>query len=469
MITNRIHIYLLLVIFLGGMLVFIGKSFFLKKSFPWAALLFWILGVWSVLTNLIIIRDLNFSHGDYLSKGWHGEALAVSVFQGDLPIQFVGNLSTVILITGAMALMLGIINQWYSSGFFLWLLFIIFSLSAVISSLFGTPGGGLTYRFFFPALVMTVVWLSAIRTEDKFIIYAKNTCLLYIWGSLLAAIIKPDWALLTGFSSDPGLFSGFSFTLFGVSANANGLAPLALSFVFLDVYKPAPSRLIRFSNRLAAILVVIMTQSRTVYVASLLGFFVMWLYSNPENLVLEKTERLGMQIQWRFVFFFPLVVIVSSFLILSFSELNSQKLNYYLSGRFELWKTALNAWWNGNLLFGLGPSLWSNAKISHCVGPAGGQAHNMFVQTLSTNGLLGLIFLITFIIRLMYDAWRTRLKTQGISICLALMTVLRCLTESPLNSKAIDEGMLFMAIVIGSIIVWSKQTDRESYQPLVVY
>lgn len=66
---------------------------------------------------------------------------------------------------------------------------------------------------------------------------AKKVLLFYAYGSLLAALLAPRWAVEYPYTM--GLIPGFNVRLHGLVLHANSLAPLLLTYLVLSWFSPS--------------------------------------------------------------------------------------------------------------------------------------------------------------------------------------------------------------------------------------
>lgn len=461
MITDPFEINILVSIYIGCLLSILFGSFLFKKDYyNWSPVIFWILTAWSVFVNLTTPRNLDYTSGSINDMGWHFAAKWTFV------MQLGAYLTTGILLIALFSLLVNVIREGIpGTGFSIWMFFVLFTLSPVASAFLGTPGGGFSQRLFYPGLIMTIIWLTVVRPWDNFVAYAKKAGLAYIWGSLIVAVLDPKWALLSGGGSSisKNMLVHFSYRLFGVAGNANGLSPIALCYLLLDFKEPTGNILLRYLFRFAALAVIILTQTKTVWIVSLVCLMALLMYSHSPGKPDDYSDTHNNAMFYRF--FVALLVVFPAMGLLGWivMSLGQAGIAEWLSGRVELWMATIKLW-SQNPLFGYGPDIWSgNFKLLNQIKShsAGGQAHNMFVQTLGMAGLFGLMFLLLFFFSLFKGAWETRNATKGLSLCFFMLIFLRCMTESPLNSKSIDEGMLTNVIAIGVSIMMLKEFRKS--------
>jgi O-antigen ligase len=75
-------------------------------------------------------------------------------------------------------------------------------------------------------------------------------------------------------------------------------------------------------------------------------------------------------------------------------------------------------------------------------------AHNQFLQTLSVAGTMGLIGLVVYLGVLMRYAIRAARPSQGLSVALLILVLLRCVTETPLQLESFLSGAFVTQLLL---------------------
>ena len=101
-----------------------------------------------------------------------------------------------------------------------------------------------------------------------------------------------------------------------------------------------------------------------------------------------------------------------------------------------------------NPLFGYGISMWNDSYrmqigMDHAV-----SAHNQFLQTLSVAGTMGLIGLVVYLGVLVRYAIRAARRSQGLSVALLILVLLRCVTETPLQLESFLSGAFVTQLLL---------------------
>jgi O-antigen ligase len=106
-----------------------------------------------------------------------------------------------------------------------------------------------------------------------------------------------------------------------------------------------------------------------------------------------------------------------------------------LTGRDIIWAVALDEW-RRNPLFGYGASMWNDAYRIQIGLEEATSAHNQFLQSLGSAGLVGLTGLLVYVGALMLHAINARRATRGLSVAIFTTVLVRCFTETPLEVDA---------------------------------
>ena len=272
-----------------------------------------------------------------------------------------------------------------------WLLSVLLAVMPTLSSLLlgGEPAFGIvatiaiySATFFLPA--PPVGWLIG---EVRLMLLA-----LYVYGSLLAALLVPQWAWNLQYAEESAT-AVLPIRLFGTANHANALAPLAIFAWMLGRFPGG-----RFSGErchgAAALAVLLLTQSKTNWAIALL---LAGVYG------LGKLRSLGRF--KRYLVYLTAATLASGALlfVVKFSpyaariaEMIRDPQVVTLTGRLPLWLFAVEIWlkqpWLGQGLEG-----WSSQALLDLVdllGWAAPNAHNQALQVLSQAGLLGLAVMV---------------------------------------------------------------------------
>lgn len=435
-------------------LIGIGVREIRHKRIDWLGMLLWILAVWPILWTLASPRNLDYAAAG--SRGWH------MAFDPPAILAAAGRISFLVVVLCGLAGLLRYrktrLPPW---GYALWATFLLLASGPLLAGFLGSGPSGLSPSLLRSSVVMTAVYLLAAQSGEAFIPWVKRVCLAYVIGSLAAAILAPAQSVLTGAS---GLVEGFGSRLFGLAANANALAPLALLYLLLEAAGPTASKARRLFQALA-FLVLLWAQSRTIWLAGLASLAVLFWHRTGTGNGGNAPQARGL----RYVVLAGLVLLALALTWLDgvrapqVRGIDTEALGD-LTGRGELWAITLDEWERAPF-FGYGPSIWNEEyRSQHLSSTAlyASHAHNAYVQVLGDSGLFGLVGLAAFLTAMAVSAWRSAAVSGGVSLCLAVFLAVRCLGESAIRSADLDEAMFLNAALFGAMIVWEKARSPVS-------
>lgn len=308
--------------------------------------------------------------------------------------------------------------------------------SNFLPSAFGTVPT-FVHSLFYPMIVFSAAWAARRDSLETTIQAAKAALYALLAGSLVAALIVPAIALQPDYE---GLIPGLHVRLWGLGSNANSIGPLALLTLLLEYLHPTRHRLLRPLLVSIAMLVFVLAQSKTVWLALLVVIGVLAWYRWPRR----AGPQTGLVMALAGVSFAALALLALLLVDIGavWERVASSKMGDSLttvSGRTGIWEVALREWQN-NPLFGYGPTIWGE-KFRWEVGmPYAFSAHNQFLQTLSVSGALGLLALLAYLRYLIPAALRMATQTRGVSVALLGMILLRCFSEAPLAMTGLIDG-----------------------------
>jgi O-antigen ligase len=272
---------------------------------------------------------------------------------------------------------------------------------------------------------------------------------LYLFGSIAAAALYPNWSLEYNYSQT----LLFPIRFHGIASLTNHLAPfLAVSPVFYYLYCKLEGA--KNTNRkvfvyfIISFISLLFTQSKTVIILLITGTLLMYFYT------IFKT-RVS-----RFAIILPLILIAYlSLIFFGDSSIPQDDRLSTLTGRTEIWSYVLSLA-KDNTFFGYGNSLWRDETryyffISENWAP--GQSHNQWVQTFGRSGFIGLMALIGVVLCGFKLSLNSTKATYMTSILLYTILFGRTFSESPFEPSLFSDSFLFFAIVIGTIIISYKK------------
>ncbi len=413
-----------------------------------AAAILWLLAISAVLNIVLVPRKL-FLNAD-------GPTIEISAYiQGVSQAGWLSRLFTIGLIGFALAMLL---SAWLSRKKAgrndpVWVLGIVLGLYYLLNILAGATVAGVP-AFNHKSLYLPIVLgaLIALPQVDfsRLVGHLKLILVVLMLMNLVAAIAFPDFALLRPYA---GQLPGIDFRLYGVTAQANTLGPIALLLLLLELYFPSRA-LVRWPILALALLNFLLAQSKTAWLTAFMVVLVAYL---PYRFVALQKQPGGHAAAIRLI----LVLLVSLMgLVLALANVDIDRLLsdevLSLTGRTSIWATTL-----GELerypLFGYGPELWGLEYRMRMGNLAAGQAHNQFIQTLGESGLVGFVLLLAYLgilLRLALLSFRT---SHGFSLALYVLILVRCITEAPLRGVVNDWPFFIHATLLIVLACYTRQ------------
>ena len=284
--------------------------------------------------------------------------------------------------------------------FLSFIVFLIFNYG--IGSIFGTYPGPPTMYFILSSVVLILLTLISGPTPKKLIHLFKIISFVMLFGTLIWAIFFPDTAYFT-FMEESVVEEK---RLIGFFSHPRQLGVVALFLLAMELRIRVRGWLHIFIVLVAAV-TLIMSISKT---AIILG--VIYIYWHVQN-----------RNKFHFIILLGLTFIAYLVLSISYPDVLSSSNDVdltSLTGRDVIWKTVIDSW-SSNPLFGNGPTYFMDGKHIFVV-----NAHNIFLQSLSDGGLLGLLALFIYLFALIELAIQNRSASNNVSISLVLLLFLFC-------------------------------------------
>ena len=303
------------------------------------------------------------------------------------------------------------------------------------------------YKDLYLPIVLVGVFYQRIERPREVLTGAKSALLMLTLGSLVAAVIAPNFVL---HRPDPGLLPGIDWRLYGLTAHANTIGPAALLAIVLELYSPSRIKSLRALNLSAASAVLLLAQSRTAWAAAIALVVCIGV---PLALRPAKDPR-QVSISYRRAIWTVVaclaIGVALALLLFEFgaAETIASKLELTtLNGRLQIWDITLQAW-RESPLFGYGAEVWGLERQWRFQMFHVGHAHNQIVQTLGDSGLSGLVLLLAYVAVLLRTALVTFKHSDGLVMALVVILLSRFVTEAPMRGEGPLSWSGFMHILI---------------------
>jgi hypothetical protein len=348
-------------------------------------------------------------------------------------------------------------------GTMLFVAFVVYFLgNTVLNSAFGAHPDFI-HNTFYAIFVFTAAYFARHESLNETVRFAKLALLAMMLLSLALAVVKPQLAVQPNYK---GWVPGLSIRLWGVGSNPNSIGPLALLLLMLESMLPTRRFWLRWLTILSALAVFVLAQSKTVWVAGVVAFGVVFWYRKARlpNGRLAPEMILGV--------IGSLIVGTLGFALMDTDALwrniaGTQAGNEIttLTGRAQIWRNAI-LMWQDNPIFGYGPTAWDLEHRLAIALPFAFSAHNQFLQSLSAAGTLGGLTLLVYFLILGLCALRAAACTRGISVALFATIFFRCMAETPLDCDTILNGdflshlLLFVMALRGRAFPQRDESSR---------
>lgn len=321
--------------------------------------------------------------------------------------------------------------------------------SNFLPSVFGTVPA-FVHATIYPVLAFSAAWAARRDPTNETITAAKVALYALMLGSLAAALIVPKIAVQPDYI---GLIPGVKVRLWGLDNNPNSIGLLAFLTLLLEYLQPTRRVWLRAPLILCAATVLILAQSKTVWVAlpmvlAILGWY-RWVDGRGrQTQLVAALACIGVSSAL-------LVLVMSVDVVAIWDHLSDSSEGAgltTLTGRTSIWEVAFREW-RRSLVFGYGPTIWDQKFRLEIGIPSASGAHNQVLQTLSTAGSLGFLALLVYLRYVIPAALNMASATRGVSLALLSMIFFRCFTEAPLSlggligSEALTHFLLFVIIL----------------------
>jgi O-antigen ligase len=316
---------------------------------------------------------------------------------------------------------------------------VYFLTSAVLTSALGTHPEFKHDQYYVPFL-FAAVYASRAQDPELALRFAKVGLFIFILASCLVSLVAPELTIEPNYHS---WIPGVTFRFWGLETHANSMGPLALVYLLVGLHQPFERRWLQRLGLILGVGVLLLAQSKTTWTAAAITV--------PLLLVVRSGA-------WRAAAFSLLslggaigvLMLLLPALGVSLEGLSETQQGYEASrftGRDVIWDLAAQEWIR-NPLFGYGITMWNEAYrmqigMDHAV-----SAHNQFLQTLSVAGTVGLVGLVVYLGTLVRYAIRAARPSQGLSIAILVLVLLRCVTETPLSLDSFLSGAFVTQLLL---------------------
>ena len=337
----------------------------------------------------------------------------------------------------------------------LWLAALMYYMASNIVS--GIFGENIEYgiKIFYAPIVFTAAALLIDENYQKFLDQIRVILFIPLAISLVLIFTNPLLVMESGYKS---LIPGFTIRLAGITDHANSLGTFSAVALLIE-FSRFKKKSLNYAFLFVSAACLLLSQSKTSWFIVLVGIIL--IYFSKEN---SKNKYVLPRLSTMVVIIFA-TIITSSFLlyktnsILDFFAQDRTGLTT-LTGRTKIWTITIGEFLK-NPLFGYGPTIWSMEYRSLKGMLYVGQAHNQYIQTLGQAGLIGILFLINYIYRLLKlnITKKNVMKPLASALVFALLT--RGFSESPMRMQSILDIDTFVHLMAFSLVAYTAFVAHE--------
>lgn len=345
--------------------------------------------------------------------------------------------------------------------------FVVFWLGSTASpALFGAHPH-VSHEYLYPLVIGLAACLAMPRELALALRATRNALLLLMLAGLLLVATHP--ALVMDRNYGQGLIPGLP-RFAGLSTHPVSMGLLSQVALLCLIAQPLQQRWLHRAAWALALLVLVMAQSKTAWLAFVLSGGVMLAWRHGPQL----EQRLGDPLRpdaGMVLVLLAMASVLTLALLAMFGNLG-ERLERFLStpegaqlasltGRDRIWAIAWEEWAQ-HPVFGYGPQLWGEAYrkaigMSHAT-----HAHNQFMDTLSRAGAVGATALVLYALVLLVLSLRHARATAGLSVALFLSLALRATSEVPLLLFGYGPEFIIHALLLMTLAAASCQSARPA-------
>lgn len=341
---------------------------------------------------------------------------------------------------------------------------VFFATNVLSPGLFGAVPG-IERSFLYMPLLFVAIYVGSSDDPGLSLDAAKWSLLILLLASFALSAVWPG-ATLRGYAEELRL-PLIPFRFWGLGSGPNSIAPLGLILLLLTISRPFGNRFWQWAAWSAAGLTILLAQSQTTWIATAIIVPPMLLYRRH----LERHPN--QPIRWPPAVALTLIGLgFAAAVALAFhvAGLGHDRVattggvqveGALLTGRSLIWQVAIDTF-KANPVFGYGLEAWEHDFRSAIGMSFAVHAHNQLMHALSVGGLVAGAGLIFYVAVLMRTCVIAAPATAGLAPALMLLTLLRMLTEVPLQVQTLLVGEAFMhALLFATIMMAAAEPATE--------
>jgi hypothetical protein len=155
------------------------------------------------------------------------------------------------------------------------------------------PNGALnrpdfSHQYIYPFIAVLAAFLTATKDVTKAVGLVRSSLLVFLVVSAACIVVQPSLVLQSNYL---GILPGFRYRYVGLASHANGLGPLAVTFLVCLMAQPFRHRWLTFFAWGLGGVSLLLSQSKTSYAAAIVALGVMLLAQALPRLAVSSSLR----------------------------------------------------------------------------------------------------------------------------------------------------------------------------------
>jgi len=310
-----------------------------------------------------------------------------------------------------------------------------------------------SHEFIYALIIGTGALLTTENGARRTIIWARNALFAFMALGLLFLAAKKNLVLApyTG-----GLIPGFHVRYSGLASGPNAMGPLAVLGLICLWCMPYQRRSVQSVAWLVGAVTLILTQSRTSWIAAVLCLLVL-VYFQYRGRIGAGLAQGRYKLQSQFLLGVLVALVLLCMAVLVSGALGARVEKFLasrtggdlvtLTGRTEIWAVAIEEW-RRSPLFGYGPAIWDPYHRYQVGYSAAFHAHNQFLNVLAASGLIGLLSFLVYLVALVARTLPRLTAFKGMPAALAVLLLVRSISEVPISLHSFGSESLFHILLL---------------------
>lgn len=314
----------------------------------------------------------------------------------------------------------------------------------------------LSHEYFYSLLIGLAALTTTEQGARTALKVARNALVLFAVASLVVLAVKRDLVMAPYLG---GLIPVLPWRYYGLSTGPNAMGPLCVLTLLCLRAVPFESRALQRAAVFLALLSLVLTQSKSSWLAGLACWAAMAAVSERGRLAdWLKDARMRPWVQ----LVVTLVIVVLALALLAVGGgLGQGKIERFfatragsdlmtLTGRNEIWAIAFDTF-RAHPWFGYGPTIWDPLFRMQIGVPGAFHAHNQYINVLAASGVVGGVGFVVYLVVLLSRLWPRRSAYRGFAVGMLILLLMRSISEVPFDiagfgSESLAQMLLLMVL-----------------------